>query len=42
MEEIYADAVRLAAEETGLDKTVFLTSCPFTPKELLDNNFWPT
>ncbi|BAP57771.1 hypothetical protein THII_3474 [Thioploca ingrica] len=42
MEEIYADAARLAAEETGLDNKIFPTSCPFTPKDLLDNNFWPT
>jgi len=42
MEEIYADAARLAAEETGLDNKIFPTSCPFTPNDLLDNNFWPT
>jgi hypothetical protein len=42
MKEIYADAVKLAAEETGLDKTVFPTSCPFISKEVLDNSFWPT
>ena len=41
LEEIYADAVRLAAEETGLDNQVFPTSCPFTPKNVLDDNFWP-
>lgn len=42
MEEIYADAARLAAEETGLDNKIFPTLCPFTLKDLLDNNFWPT
>ena len=41
LEEIYADAVRLAAEETGLDNQVFPTSCPFIPKNVLDDNFWP-
>ena len=42
LEEIYADAVRLAATETGLDSKVFPTSCPFTPTNVLDDNFWPT
>ncbi len=42
MAEIYADVVKLAAEETGLENKVFPTSCPFTPKDVLDNNFWPT
>ena len=42
MAEIYADAVKLAAEETDIDNKVFPTSCLFTPKDVLDNNFWPT
>ncbi len=37
----YPKAVALAARETGKPKTLFPSECPFTPAELLDDEFWP-
>jgi hypothetical protein len=39
--ESYADAVELAAEETGLAPPVFPQTCPYTPQQLLDRQFLP-
>ncbi len=39
--ETYADAVDLAAEETGLDPGVFPAACPYRSEELLDRSFLP-
>ena len=39
--EAYEDAVLLAVGETGLDETVFLSTCPFTLEQVLDTGFWP-
>jgi hypothetical protein len=41
IEETYADAVELAADETGLAQGVFPVHCPYTPEELLDRDFLP-
>lgn len=39
--ETYADAVELAAAETGLDPSVFPADCPYRPAQLLDKGFLP-
>jgi hypothetical protein len=37
----YPRAVVLAADETGKPRSAFPAECPFTPTELLDDEFWP-
>lgn len=37
----YPKAVILAADETGKPRSAFPLECPFTPAELLDDEFWP-
>lgn len=37
----YADAVKMAAAETGLEPTAFPKQCPWTLEQVLDENFWP-
>jgi hypothetical protein len=39
--ENYADAVRLAASETGLPRTAFPSTCPYTVEQILDDEFLP-
>ncbi|NBC15510.1 MAG: DUF29 family protein [Gammaproteobacteria bacterium] len=39
--QAYPDAVRIAAQETGLDSATFPALCPYQPGELLDDDFWP-
>jgi hypothetical protein len=39
--DAYADAVELAAFETGLAESTFPNDCPFSPDDLLDKAFWP-
>ncbi len=39
--ETYAEAVELAADETGLAQGVFPASCPYTTEQLLDRAFLP-
>lgn len=39
--ENYADAVKLAAVETGLPASTFPPFCPYTPEQLLDETFLP-
>lgn len=41
VEETYADAVGLAAEETGLGQDAFPASCPYTTEQVLDRAFLP-
>jgi len=41
MADIYLDAVKLAAIETGLDKHAFPVHCPWTAEQILDDEFWP-
>ncbi len=37
----YPKAVALASDETGKPRAAFPRECPFTPAELLDDEFWP-
>jgi len=37
----YLSAREDASDETGLPLTTFPETCPWTPKEILDNAFWP-
>jgi hypothetical protein len=39
--ESYADAVTLAAKESGLPEATFPPACPYTATELLDDAFYP-
>lgn len=39
--EAYADAVELAAKETGLAETAFPPACPYTQAQILDDSFYP-
>jgi len=41
IDEAYADALRIAAKETGLDLGVFPPSCPYRESSILDDDFWP-
>jgi hypothetical protein len=41
IEEEYAPARTMAAEETGLALTTFPATCPFTIEQVLDPSFWP-
>jgi hypothetical protein len=42
VEEIYPKAVRQAQEKSGLPKTEFPETCPFTPDQIVDYDFLPT
>jgi hypothetical protein len=37
----YANARAGASDETGLCLSTFPETCPWTPKEILDDTFWP-
>lgn len=39
--ESYADARPVAALQTGLLLTTFPLQCPWTPAQVLDEDFWP-
>lgn len=39
--EVYPDAVKLAAVETGLSRQTFPAECPWTAIQILDEEFWP-
>ncbi len=41
LSEIYSDAVRRAAQETGIDEAVFPRGLPFTLAQILDPDFMP-
>jgi len=41
LEEAYEDAIRLAAKETGLDRSTFPAQCPWTFAQFMDDGFWP-
>jgi hypothetical protein len=41
LERSYANAIRGAAIETGLPRTVFPVTPPFTKQQLLDLDYWP-
>jgi len=37
----YRKAIRAAAEETGLDRSVFRRACPWTYEQAMSADFWP-
>ena len=39
--EVYAQAVKHAARETGLDRNAFPTTCPYTFDQVIDDDFLP-
>jgi hypothetical protein len=39
--DVYESARIAAADETGIDYTLFPDACPFTPEEILDPDFLP-
>lgn len=39
--EAYEDAILHAAQETGLEESMFPTTCPFTLEQVLDESFLP-
>ena len=41
IEEAYPRAIKRAVSETGLRKSTFPIACPYTPAEILDEEFWP-
>jgi hypothetical protein len=41
MAEEYPAACRKASVQTGLPLATFSPSCPWTPEEVLDGDFWP-
>jgi hypothetical protein len=41
LDKAYADAVEMAVSETGLPKTTFPETCPFTLEQVLDSDFLP-
>jgi len=40
-ERTYVLAVLDAVRETGMDKTVFPSKCPWTFEQVMDDSFWP-
>jgi len=41
IDETYPEARRLAVKETGLEPELFADHCPYTPEQLLDEDFFP-
>ncbi len=41
VEDVYPDAVLLAARETGRDKSELPVGCPFAAEQALDDSYWP-
>ncbi len=39
--DVYPDAIKSAARETGLDASTFPAGCPYTAEQILDEAFWP-
>jgi hypothetical protein len=39
--DVYQKAVREAVLETDLDRDIFPVECPYSVKEMLDDEFWP-
>jgi hypothetical protein len=39
--QAYPDALRIATQETGLDRETFPADCPYATADLLDEGFWP-
>ena len=41
MEKAYSKSLLLAVRETGLSKSMFPPSCPFSAEQLLSEDYWP-
>jgi len=41
MSEAYPDAVKLAVDETGLPSGRFLADCPYSPDDVLAEDYLP-
>lgn len=41
IEEAYSDTVRLTAKETGIPVDCFPRVCPYSPEQVLDDDFFP-
>ncbi|MBB1127158.1 DUF29 domain-containing protein [Thiospirillum jenense] len=41
MTAVYADAIELVCDETGLPATTFPINCPYTAEQLLDKTYYP-
>ncbi|WP_299404663.1 DUF29 domain-containing protein [Acaryochloris sp. IP29b_bin.148] len=41
LEQRYSVARKQAAHQTSLEISTFPETCPFTPEEVLDSDFWP-
>ena len=41
MASAYASAILGAARETGLDRTIFPSACPWSFEQITDADFWP-
>jgi hypothetical protein len=39
--DAYSDAVELASDDTGLAKSTFPTTCPYSLEQLLEKSFFP-
>lgn len=39
--DVYPSAVKRAIAETGLRKATFPTECPYSPEQIMDEEFWP-
>jgi hypothetical protein len=39
--DVYGDAVKLAADETGLPMNAFPSQCPYSTAQIFDKNFYP-
>lgn len=40
--DVYPSAVKLAAAETRLPRTTFPSQCPYSPTQILDDEFFPS
>ena len=41
MSAAYSKARRLAIKDTKLNDRIFASTCPWTPEQVLDEDFWP-
>jgi len=41
VDDTYLDAVKKAVIETGFNKRVFPTACPYSVGQIMDEEFWP-
>jgi hypothetical protein len=42
IDDVYPSAVKLAAAETQLPRTTFPAQCPYSPAQILDDEFFPS